>query len=318
MTQRLALLVPARNAESVIGRLFDSAGAQYTPFDEVHVYDDASTDRTGEIARLRGAQVVRSDVNTGPSAGKNQLAAVTTCEWIHFHDADDAMHPEFVTRARTWMRADDADVVLFATEDREEGTDRVLARRAWDDAALAIDALRYAIPRTITNCGIYRREAFLAAGGFNLDPAVKYNEDQAMHAQLALHGLRFRADNLPAMVIYQRAHSMSSGHRVECARAQVDVLDWIAARTRQTYLTEIGQSLWRLAGVCAGYSDWTYVRRCLDIAARLGYDHPHREHWVVQALARLSPFAAVAARETVIRAVKPHLREDMPSVAANR
>ena len=56
---RLALLVPARNAQELLPRLYASVDAQTVPFDEVLVYDDASTDRTGDVARARrprGAQ----------------------------------------------------------------------------------------------------------------------------------------------------------------------------------------------------------------------------------------------------------------------
>ena len=315
---RLALIVPARNAESVIGRLLDSVAAQTVPFDEVIVYDDASTDWTAEIARSRGARVVRSDVNTGPSVGKNRLASETTCDWVHFHDADDALHPEFVARARTWMNSDAVDVVLFATEDRDDRFDRTLAVREWDDRQLGADPIGYAIRHTITNCGIYRRQAFLDAGGFNLDPAVAYNEDQAMHVNLALAGLRFRSDTLPGVIVYQRHGSMSSSNRIGCARAQIEVLAIAAARTGDRRADVIGARLWRLAGECAGYADWPSVYRALDLAAGLGYRDPHEEQWLIRLGAQLSPRAAVTLREALICIFKPHLRIRMPSAAVSR
>jgi hypothetical protein len=309
----LALLVPARNAERLIGRLFDSVAAQTRPFDEIVVYDDASGDRTGDVARQFGARVVRGDRQVGPSAGKNCLAADTRCDWIHFHDADDALHPEFVARAHAWIARDDADVVLFGTEDRDDRTGRILALRTWDDDALRGDAVGCAIRETITNCAVYRRARFLDAGGFDLSPAVAYNEDQAMHLRLALAGLRFRAEPLPGVVIYQRDGSMSSAHRVECARAQVEVLAEAAARTGRTYVDDIGARLWRLAAASAGYSDWPAVRRALALARDIGYADPTEEHWAVRLAARVSPIGAVACRETSIRVFKPRLRRGMPS-----
>jgi glycosyltransferase involved in cell wall biosynthesis len=97
---------------------------------------------TGAIARAFGATVVRSDANTGPSSGKNLLAQQTTAAWVHFHDADEAIQPEFVARARTWMARDQADVVLFGTEDRDDVTAELLTR-LWDDAGAARDAVAY-------------------------------------------------------------------------------------------------------------------------------------------------------------------------------
>jgi glycosyltransferase involved in cell wall biosynthesis len=313
---RLALLVPARNAESVISRLLESA-QQGGGFDEILVYDDASSDGTGDVARRFGARVLRSEENTGPSAGKNQLALHSTCDWVHFHDADDALAPGFVDCARRWMAEPGCDAVLFTTEDRDDATGAVLGRRSWDDAALRTDPTRYHIVNTVTNCGIYRRTAFLAAGGFDVDPATKYNEDQAMHIRMALAGLRFRAESAVGVIIYRRANSMSSGHPIECARAHVDVLSRVAAATGSRYRTEIGTRLWRLAGVCAGYQDWTYVDRSLRLAGQIGYLRPHDEHWAVRAMAAVDPARAVRVREFLIRLLKPSLRAGMPIATAS-
>jgi glycosyltransferase involved in cell wall biosynthesis len=310
----LALLIPARNAERVLGRLLDSARAQTRPFDEIVLYDDASTDGTGDLARGRGVRVVRSDVNTGPSAGKNRLAAETPCEWVHFHDADEALGPEFVERAHRWMAEPDVDVVLFDTEERDDATGRYMGRAAWNDAALQHDAVRYNIVHTVTNCGVYRRAPFVAAGGFDLDEAVKYNEDQAMHLRLALAGLHFRAESYTGVIVYRRENSMSSGHPIECVRAQVDVLQRVADRTGSTYAQEIGARVWRLAGVCAAHDDWSYVSRCLRLAEQVAYSTPDGEHWGMRLLARVSPIGALRAREHLIRIVKPGLRAGMPRV----
>ena len=172
------------------------------------------------------------------------------------------------------------DVLLFATEDRDEATGKPIGRGNWDDRALVEDAVRYHLVHTVTNCGVYRRAAFLAAGGFDGDPATKYNEDQAMHLRLAIAGLKFRADPEVGVIVYRRRDSMSSGHPVECARAQVEVLARAAAATGAHYRAEIGARLWRLAGVCGGYQDWACVDRCLAMASELGYGDPRDEHWL--------------------------------------
>lgn len=317
MKPRLALCIPARNEEAVLPRLLHSVDRQTLPFDEVLVYDDGSTDRTGEIAETWGATVVRVESSTGPSRGKNRLATHTPCEWLHFHDADDALHPEFVARARRWIERDDADVVLFATEDRSSDGSVPLGTRVWDDAALREDPVRYGILHTITNCGMYRRTSFLDAGGFDGGAATKYNEDQAMHLRLAYAGLRFRADPLVGIYIYRRAASMSSNHRIECARARYEVLRDAADRTDARYAREIGANLWRLAGELGGYSDWRYVRACLSLASRLGYRDPVEEHWGVRAGARISPLGIVALREAFVRLLKPALRAGTPRVGAS-
>ena len=48
---RLALGIPARNATAHLPRLFESIRRQTVPFDEVLLYDDASSDGTGDMRR---------------------------------------------------------------------------------------------------------------------------------------------------------------------------------------------------------------------------------------------------------------------------
>ena len=110
------------------------------------------------------------------------------------------------------------------------------------------------------------------------------------------------------VVINRRAGSMSSGRPMECARAQVEVLARVASATGSRYRDEIGARLWRLAGVCGGFKDWTAVERCLDVAADLGYGDPRNEHWLVRAVAAFDPATAIRAREMFIRTLKPALR----------
>ena len=220
----LALCIPARHAARHLPRLLDSVRRQTHPFDEVWLYDDASTDDTGAMARAFGATVVRSDVNTGPSPGKNLLAQKTTASWVHFHDADEALQPEFVARARTWMARDQDDVVLFGTEDRDDATAELLLTRQWDAADVARDAVAYCIANTVTNCGIYRRRAFLEAGGFDSNDDTKYNEDQAMHLRLALAGL-------PGPTIRRRGRL--SARAVDVVRPSDRVCAGAVSRARQ-------------------------------------------------------------------------------------
>ena len=147
---------------------------------------------------------------------------------------------------------------------------------------------------------------------FDSNDDTKYNEDQAMHLRLALAGLRFRADEYVGVVVYRRGQSMSSGHPIECARAQYQVLANTATATGTRYAAQIGERLWQLAGILAGFRDWDHVRRCLDLAKRLGYADPHDEHPAVRLAALVSPFGAIAVREAFIRAFKPRLRRNYP------
>jgi len=60
----VSVLIPAYNEEVTITETIKSIRAQTYPYLEIIVIDDCSTDRTGEIARSLGAQVVRTPQNT--------------------------------------------------------------------------------------------------------------------------------------------------------------------------------------------------------------------------------------------------------------
>ncbi len=310
----LALCIPAYNAARHLPRLLDSAAEQTRPFDEVWVYDDCSTDDTAQVAKQFGAIVVRGNENRGCSFGRNRLAESTGCDWLHFHDADDALYPNYVENAHRWMNAQDApDVVLFSYEYRQNVTSELISTRSYDHDRLRNDPIRYSILEQI-NCisGLYRRRSFLAAGGFDLDPNVLYNEDVAMHCQLARAGLRFAADSTVAAVNYRVGGSMSQANQMKCARAHYHVLKKAAEKLNGAYAEEIAHKLWLVAGVSASYLDWEACDAAVRLAVQLRGRAPADADWRLKGLCAIDPRMALRIREFWIRLRKPHLRTNHP------
>jgi len=310
MHHSLALCIPAYNAAAYLPRLLKSALAQTMPFDEIWVYDDCSTDNTGEIARHFGAHVARGDVNSGCSYGKNVLAERTTCEWIHFHDADDALYTNFVEQAHKWMQLDNPpEVVLFDYESRWDETNEVIGIRKFYDADLRRDAIAYTIQEQINPfCGLYRRSAYLEAGGYDTDPLVLYNEDVAFHCHLARAGLKFAADPTVTVINYCRANSMSSANQIKCARAQYHVMRKAAEALQGRYNQEISQRLWEIAGVSASYFDWQNADACVSLALSLNCKTPKLTSRLFKFLCYCNPYLAIRIRESLLRVLKPKLR----------
>jgi glycosyltransferase involved in cell wall biosynthesis len=304
----LALCVPAYNAAAFLPRLLESARTQIVPFDEVLVYDDASPDETGAIAAQYGATVVRGETNVGCARGKNVLAQVAKSDWLHFHDADDDLLPEFVERAQTWMTKPDVDVVLFGYDEVDARTGEHIATRRYDNAAMHHDPVGYAIRTQIQPfIGVYRRERFLAAGGADTDPLVLYNEDVAMHCQLARAGLRFAADPAVTVINYRNPGSMSS-NGMACARAQFHVMRKSAEALSGRYAVDIRSRLWRIAAVSAGHLDWGNVDACIRLAQTLGGRAPDEGGRMFRMLCAVHPSGAHRVREYGIRLLRPHLR----------
>jgi GT2 family glycosyltransferase len=306
----LALCIPAYNATAFLGRLLASARAQTVPFDEIWVYDDASTDGTADLARQLGAQVVCGDSNAGCSHGKNVVAARCHSTWLHFHDADDALEPHFVATARPWMeRADAPDVVLFNYRALEDGTGRQLGTREFDGAALRHDALAYCLAEQINPfCGLYRREPFLAAGGWDEDYQVLQSEDQAGHLRLALAGLRFDADPTFTVINYIRQGSMTTGNLAGAQRSTYHVLAKGAAATPARYHEIIARRLWSIAGFSGAINDWENADRAAALALRLAPQMPVPGGVIMRLAGRRFPRLALRWRERLIRLFRPASR----------
>ena len=314
MPPTLALLIPAYNAASYLPRLLKSAARQSEQFDEVWVYDDGSTDDTALVAQSYGARVVRGATNRGCSAGKNALAARTSADWLHFHDADDELYPNFVYLARRWMNDGQFDVVLFPYEERREGSNAPTSFRTFDPLEVSQDARSYSIREQINPfCGLYRRDAFMHAGGYDEDPLVLFNEDVAMHIRLAFAGLSFAVEREISIINHRRADSMSAASRVHCLKAHYNVMRKTAAREDAGhYAAETAERLWVAAAGLASELDWCTADEAAALAMHIAGPSVAPASPAFKALCRVSPHIALRMREGLIRTLKPRLREGYP------
>jgi glycosyltransferase involved in cell wall biosynthesis len=91
----ISVIIPAYNAEKYIGEAIESALAQTRPAQEILVVDDASADRTVEIARSYGKRikVIVNELNSGPGHSRNAGVAASTGDYLAFLDADDKWLP---------------------------------------------------------------------------------------------------------------------------------------------------------------------------------------------------------------------------------
>lgn len=307
----LALCIPAYNAATYLPRLLESANNQTVAFDEIWVYDDCSTDNTGEVAAKFGAKVVRGDVNRGCSYGKNALAQQTTCDWIHFHDSDDALYPNFVETAQKWMNQENPpEVVLFDYEYRLYETEEIINLRRFNHTQLQQDAISYSIREQINPfCGLYQRQAYFNAGGYDTDPLVLYNEDVAFHCRLAIAGLKFAAESTVTIINYYRSNSMSSGNQIKCCQAQFHVMRKVAEAVGDKYSQEITAKLWGIAAVSAAHLDWENADNSINLAKYLQKEPPEELSFIFKVICQLNPYFAIRLREKLIRTFKPKLRK---------
>jgi hypothetical protein len=258
--------------------------------------------------------VVRGDVNRGCSHAKNALAARTQADWVHFHDADDELCQNFLALARRWMEDSRFDVVLFPYEERNDETGELMGYRLFDPVDIAHDARSYAIREQINPfCGLYRREAFLDAGGYDEDPLVLYNEDVAAHIRLAFSGLKFAAETEISIINRRRLNSMSAANRAKCLQAHYHVMRKVASREDALpYAREIAGRLWHAAAGLTSELDWQTADQAALLAMQLAGPSAVPSGQAFRALCRMSPKLALRTREWLVRALKPRYRDDHP------
>jgi len=311
----LALCIPAYNAAGTLPRLFRSIAAQTASFDEILVYDDCSSDATCAVAEAAGATVIRGERNVGCSVGKNALLARTRCDWVHFHDADDTLFPEFVARAKKRMAEDAFDVILFDYEQADDRSGAVISSVAFAGTAILHDTISYLLRETVNNGGVHRVQFLRRAGGFDVDPAVLYNEDRAFHLRLAEAGARFGHEPYIGSRFYFRSDSMSAANRARCVLANHEITKRFAARHPGENAAAVGSVSWKNAGMLASCLEWRAADEAVQLAIRCTGRIPHEGSPLFRALCAVSGRWAIRVRESLIRRFKSRYRAGYPQAS---
>jgi glycosyltransferase involved in cell wall biosynthesis len=122
----VSVIVPARNEEACLGACLESLAAQTGVAYEIIVVNDASTDRTREIAQsFRQVHVVDAAVPPPGWTGKNNAMAsgerVARGEWLLFTDADTVHLPGSLARAVAEAKQRGAALLSYSPEQEVHG-----------------------------------------------------------------------------------------------------------------------------------------------------------------------------------------------------
>ncbi|MCM2270305.1 MAG: glycosyltransferase [Thermoanaerobaculia bacterium] len=221
---RISLVVPAYNEERFLPRLLDSVDAARAAYPggpgevEVVVADNASTDRTAELAAARGCRVARVE-RRAIAAARNGGAAIARGEILAFTDADGRIHRD--TFAAVERAVASGRVVAGATG---VTLDRWSPGIALSWALLAPAAWLSGLDTGVVFC---RRADFDAVGGY--DASRLYAEDVAFLLALRRHG---RADG-------RRLTRLRGVKAITSTRKFDEHGDW-------HYLTRMPALAWRL------------------------------------------------------------------------
>jgi glycosyltransferase involved in cell wall biosynthesis len=208
----VSVIIPAFNRADTLPRALRSVFAQGLRPAEVIVVDDHSDDVTARRAEELGARVIRHERNQGAAAARNTAVAAATQPWLATLDSDDEWLPHHL--ATLWSLRSDHVLVAGASvswfDDAPEtlpmyaGTARPRTHTLRSPAALIP---QNPIPASAV---LVRREAVLAAGGYNTE--LKYAEDWDLWLRVLEHGT---AVITPRVVcVYHRHAGQKSGHDV--------------------------------------------------------------------------------------------------------
>lgn len=135
---------------------------------EIIVVDDSSTDDTASIAAGMGARVIPSGGRLGPGAARNQAAQQATGDTLWFVDADVVVHDDAATYLVDGF-SEAGIVAVFGSYD-----DRPAARNFLSQYKNLVHHYYHHRGRKEattfwSGCGAVRKDAFLQAGGFDIE-----------------------------------------------------------------------------------------------------------------------------------------------------
>jgi len=201
-------LIPAFNEE---GNIAEAVERTKTRIENVIVVDDGSSDRTAEVAKGKGATVIRHTVNLGKGAAlktgiDHVLKNVPSARYIVLIDADLQLKPEDAPNVLGPLVSGDADVVMGFRDFSKVPFRHRLGNFVWKTAFNILFGTRL----KDTNCGYVALTADAAKKVGNFHGG--YIIETQLLAESVKKGLRI--SQVPVTVDYHRVSAVPRGVRV--------------------------------------------------------------------------------------------------------
>jgi glycosyltransferase involved in cell wall biosynthesis len=170
---RVAVIIPAYNAEATLDATLRSVRAQTHKTLEIVVVDDGSRDATGDIARAHAARDARVRVitheNAGVAAARNRGIAETTAELVAPVDADDLWAADKIERQLDALARGGPQVGLVYTWFAAINAEGLITDRSYRPTEEGDVLARMCRGNLVGNASaaLIRREALLEAGGYD-------------------------------------------------------------------------------------------------------------------------------------------------------
>lgn len=181
---QVTVVLPVYNALPYLDPAIESVLAQTLSDFLLAIYDDGSTDGSYErsldwAARDPRVSVWRGERRLGPSGSSAAAATLADTEFVARMDADDICAPDRLAYQFAAMRDNPDAVLIGSTFEMIDGQGRVIR-------GPVMGALTGFAPPIAHSSIFYRREAFVAAGGYR--ERTNYYEDQDLYRRISRHG----------------------------------------------------------------------------------------------------------------------------------
>ena len=186
-----SVVVPVRDGEATLDRCLRAIAAAGGEAIELIVVDDGSIDASAAIAAKYTTRVLRCEGN-GPATARNRGAAAATRPIVIFVDADCELHDDAIAILAGFLEQNPGYVAAFGSYDDAppyRGTVSLFKNLSHHHVH---QGSREEATTFWSGCGAVRRDAFLAAGGFDERYARPQIEDIELGYRLTGAGGRIR------------------------------------------------------------------------------------------------------------------------------
>lgn len=178
-----------RNGAGVLATALSALASSRGVVWECIVVDDGSTDDSAEVARQRGATVLRSTTpGSGPGLARNVGALAARSALLCFLDADVVARPNTLAQFVALFDEHPSLTAAFGSYDTEPAASNLLSQYRNLLHHFVHQTARPAASTFWSGCGAIRREDFLLAGGFSAEYTKPSIEDIELGYRLRSEG----------------------------------------------------------------------------------------------------------------------------------
>jgi len=220
---KVSVIIPAYNTEAYIGEAIKSALEQTLHDIEVIVVDDASSDKTVEIAKSfidKRLKVIVNQQNVGAAAARNRALRAAQGEWIAVLDSDDWYAPERLEKLVSLADEKNADMIaddIYLINDGETSPWSTLIQESGEviEKIFQVDIVYFVETDIFGQPGLHLglskplfKRKFLLQHGIEYDEDIRMGQDYWLDMKCLIKGARFFLEPKPYYFYRSRPGSL--------------------------------------------------------------------------------------------------------------